>query len=482
MAKNKNKTLVLNTLLFVFCCVIVALYCLNPVKESTNAAKVFKLTFDSEGGSSVAALEVPECEKVSRPPDPTRDGYVFVGWMLGDELYDFSQGICGDVELKASWKEMEVEKVYYTITYNTDGGSEISATPVEEGTIPSRPLDPYKEGYTFVGWTLNGIDYNFDEPITSDAELVAIWEEAGIVDDSIYKVTFNLNGGKGTTPEAQEVKAGEKATVPEVEEPTREKYKFMGWSTSKSATSANITRTTIKRNTVFYAAWKSTVKSYNVTIDLAGGSARSCKTKQTVEENTNPTECLSPTRANYEFVNWTDGTNTYDGISQFVITKDTTIRAVWTQTKYSITYVLNGGSGCSNSTPSSGAEYTFKVCNPSKTPIFTEINNFDGSDGKKYNANANITLKKASPNITLTANYKDVKYTVTCTEVKNSNDANTGRCAASYSPEVSGAVVKLNGKTHDMSKEIPSKLASSGKWEICSGSTCAKSVTFKYVG
>jgi len=118
MAKSKKKTLILNTLLFVFCMVIVALYSLIPLKNNNDVEETkFILSFDSDGGTAIAALEVEECEKVTQPPNPTREGYIFVGWELNGEPFDFSEGVCGDMELKAVWEEMSPDKTYITIYY-----------------------------------------------------------------------------------------------------------------------------------------------------------------------------------------------------------------------------------------------------------------------------------------------------------------------------------------------------------------------------
>ena len=71
-----------------------------------------------------------------------------------------------------------------------------------------------------------------------------------------YKVSFNLNNGSGTTPSTQSIAYGTKAAVPTTPEPTRAGYDFVGWSTSSTATTANISSTTIKTATTFYAVWK----------------------------------------------------------------------------------------------------------------------------------------------------------------------------------------------------------------------------------
>ena len=52
-------------------------------------SQLFKVTFDSDGGSSVANQYVIEGDKVIEPADPTKEGYTFLKWMNGEEEYDF---------------------------------------------------------------------------------------------------------------------------------------------------------------------------------------------------------------------------------------------------------------------------------------------------------------------------------------------------------------------------------------------------------
>lgn len=68
---------------------------------------------------------------------------------------------------------------YYTVTFNSNGGTYISAQTVQENEKASEPIDPIKEGYIFTGWYLNGILYNFDTEVVSDIILEAGWTEEG---------------------------------------------------------------------------------------------------------------------------------------------------------------------------------------------------------------------------------------------------------------------------------------------------------------
>lgn len=62
-----------------------------------------------------------------------------------------------------------------TVTFNSNGGSAVASQEVSNGGTASEPSAPTKEGYTFVKWQLNGVDYHFTETVTEDITLDAIW-------------------------------------------------------------------------------------------------------------------------------------------------------------------------------------------------------------------------------------------------------------------------------------------------------------------
>ena len=73
--------------------------------------------------------------------------------------------------------ELEDTLTYYTITFDTNGGTPIDSIVAEEATTIDKPAEPTKEGYTFLYWQLNGEEYDFKTPITSEITLTAIWKE-----------------------------------------------------------------------------------------------------------------------------------------------------------------------------------------------------------------------------------------------------------------------------------------------------------------
>ena len=63
----------------------------------------------------------------------------------------------------------------YTVSFNSDGGSDVASQTVFEGNTASAPSAPTKDGYTFVKWQRNGSDYNFSNHVTGNITLDAVW-------------------------------------------------------------------------------------------------------------------------------------------------------------------------------------------------------------------------------------------------------------------------------------------------------------------
>ncbi len=70
--------------------------------------------------------------------------------------------------------------VYLTVSFNTDGGSEVESQTVAEGALAEQPADPTKEGYTFAGWYADEeltSEYDFSTPVTAATTIYAKWEK-----------------------------------------------------------------------------------------------------------------------------------------------------------------------------------------------------------------------------------------------------------------------------------------------------------------
>ena len=136
----------------------------------------YTVTFDSAGGSAVTAQTIEAGQKATKPADPTKAGYDFKGWTLNGSAYDFNTAVNGDITLVATWEQQQVVPTVYTVTFDSNGGSAVTAQTIEEGQKATKPADPTKSGYDFKGWTLNGSAYDFNTAVNGDITLVATWE------------------------------------------------------------------------------------------------------------------------------------------------------------------------------------------------------------------------------------------------------------------------------------------------------------------
>ncbi len=196
----------------------------ETVKEEDNSGKVevkkYTVKFNSNGGTTVSSQTVTEGNKVSKPTNPTRNGYTFAGWTLNGSVYDFNTIVTKNITLVAKWTENV--KAKYTVTFDSQGGTTVSSQTVTEGNKVSKPTNPTRSGYTFAGWTLNGSAYDFNTIVTKNITLVAKWTENV---KAKYTVTFDSQGG--TTVSSQTVTEGSKVSKPT--NPTRNGYLFESW-------------------------------------------------------------------------------------------------------------------------------------------------------------------------------------------------------------------------------------------------------------
>lgn len=174
------------------------------------------ITFNSNGGSSVATKVIKKGNKVSKPKDPTRVGYTFNGWYLDNTLFNFNNSVEKNITLTAKWtknqtsnpsqnqtptKPEEVKK--YTVTFNSNGGSSIGAQTITAGGKATKPKDPTREGFTFINWTHNGGAYDFNQAVNGNIILVANWEVIPVPD--IYTVSLEVINGQTNIPERKAI-------------------------------------------------------------------------------------------------------------------------------------------------------------------------------------------------------------------------------------------------------------------------------------
>jgi len=153
----------------------------SPSRSGSIQVEVIASTFTVEfyaDGELVDSQTVEHGAKATKPEDPEKEGYTFVGWYdaATDEQWDFDGDVVtGDLELYAKW---EINR--YKVRFVDEEANELAdAQTVEHGAKATKPEDPEKEGYTFVGWydAATGEHWDFDgDVVTGDLELYAKWE------------------------------------------------------------------------------------------------------------------------------------------------------------------------------------------------------------------------------------------------------------------------------------------------------------------
>jgi len=148
---------------------------------SACGAISINLTLDAnggvfEGGSSTSVINTDGTSTVTIPNNPTKDGYTFGGWFWDKDVWEqpftanslLDAPIRSDMTVYAKWilDDNEEEPITYTVSFNTNGGSEIADIIIEAGTTITMPADPTKDSFVFEAWYYDNDVY--DEEALSD--------------------------------------------------------------------------------------------------------------------------------------------------------------------------------------------------------------------------------------------------------------------------------------------------------------------------
>lgn len=185
----------------------------------------YTVSFDVNGGNGeIASQIVEEGRRAYSPTRPKREGYKFVQWELDGQKYHFYEYVTSDIVLVAKWEKLLPK---YRVSFDVNGGSSsVYSQMIEEGKKARKPSNPYRHGYDFVEWQLDGERFDFDSAITEDITLKAIWKKVEEPEPKKYTVKFDVNGGNEEIPD-QIVE--EKHSPVEPPEPKRDGYEFVEW-------------------------------------------------------------------------------------------------------------------------------------------------------------------------------------------------------------------------------------------------------------
>ncbi|MDL2292794.1 InlB B-repeat-containing protein [Acholeplasma sp. OttesenSCG-928-E16] len=173
----------------------------------------------------------------------------------------------------------------FTVMFNSNCSTPVNNQYVEEGNKAIEPGEELtKEGNKFYKW-----DHNFDEEITSDMTIEAIWNP------NVYTITYDPDGGDITSSNLKVV-FGENYTL---EEPTKEGFEFLGWLYDDKPLTGKTWN--IAQDVTLTASWIVVEKTFDIIYDLVGGDGpnldASFSNRQTLVLRT-------PYKKGYKFVGW----------------------------------------------------------------------------------------------------------------------------------------------------------------------------------
>ena len=270
---------------------------------------------------------------------PSKEGHSFQGYFTetngGGTKYYNADGsnaktwnIPNDTTLYAHWKTNP-----YTISFNSNGGSNVNSITQNYGTTVNAPTDPTRTGYTFEGWYSNQEltnKYTFSTIPAEDITLYAKWTI------NQYSISFDSNGGSTVDTITQDYNSA--VTLPT---PTRTGYTFEGWLKN----GVSYTTSTIPAENISLTAKWSPI-TYTIILDSNNTSGITHTVTATYDSLTT-LSFGSFTQNGYEIIGWSDS---YDGEILYSDTlaanqnlsstqgEEIRLYAIWDIKTYNITY------------------------------------------------------------------------------------------------------------------------------------------------
>ena len=250
---NIFKELMMKKKLAIVSLIVLSVFSLFIAGCSKKTEK-YTVTFDSDGGTEIASVQVEKGKKVTKPEDPSKEHYVFDGWYLEDTEWVFeSDTVTKNTALTAKWTP-EV----YSVTLKNYDGTVLATENVSYGSLPQYSATPEKPSdaqytYAFSKWVDEaGNDAslsNIDKNVTLTATFTSTLRS--------YKIIFK-NGD--TVLKEDDVNYGTLPAAP-TETPTKEAdaqytYAFKGWDKKIVEVTGEAT---------YNAEFTPTLRSYKIT-------------------------------------------------------------------------------------------------------------------------------------------------------------------------------------------------------------------------
>lgn len=316
----------------------------------------YTISFEENGGTDVGDITQNFGTSVQTPQQPTKLGYTFVAWYSNSELtsyYSFTTMPASNITLYARWNINQ-----YTISFEENGGTNVTNITQNFDTNISEPLPPTKVGFTFSGWYADsGLtqSYAFSKMQAANITLYAKWTV------NQYTISFEENGGSSVIDITQDYESN----VQTPSQPTKLGYAFEGWYSNIQLTSHYLITTMPADNITLYAKW--TRETYTITYQLNGGT-NATQNPSTYHIESPDIVFSNPTKVGHTFVGWYNNEDfSGEAITQIDSgsTNAKTMYAKWDVNQYQVSFDTKGGSSISTLTINYGSQLSLPA-NPTK--------------------------------------------------------------------------------------------------------------------
>lgn len=296
---------------------------------SRNSYTVTYDANDDSGNLQEETLMFGDIGALGYPSPWYRDGYAFMGWSADSmALYpDDSFTVTDDSTLFAIWHQNSDQ--VHTITFHSaDGADQVQSFDYLDGATDvfdySNPW--YRDGYEFLGWSIDSLAAVPDSRFVALAstDLFAVWKLI------THTVTYDSGDGTGRTRTAV-VRDGNSTALLFANPWVRTGYTLLGWSSDSTATAADL-EIQIYDDTTLFAIWhKNSAQKHSVSYYSADGKGNIVSVEYTdgsvlALNKTNPWP-----RDGYNFLGWSANYGSSAADERFVVIKDTTLFAIWSQ-------------------------------------------------------------------------------------------------------------------------------------------------------
>lgn len=272
------------------------------------AAQLFTVTFDSQGGSPVTAVQAKIGENIVKPEDPIREGYMFQGWYkepATENAWDFTADtVNSDLTLYAGWKPIQYEIIFNKNADGAEGSMENQAFTYDEEKKLNENVFK-NEGFEFAGWAITPegevvyTDKQAVKNLTAEKDgkiyLYAVWNEIG---DASYTIEHYKQNKDGTWPETasdKETKSAKPGTTVNGEAKAYNGYVFDS-TAEGTAISGEVKADGSLVLKLYYKV------CHTVTFDSDGGNYT--PDNQSVVHGNKATEPEVPTKEGHTFEGW----------------------------------------------------------------------------------------------------------------------------------------------------------------------------------